>query len=213
MATMGARRRGVFVLGGIGVLLIAGAFAVRLATGDRIGAAPDTSSKAVSAVRPDDLKSLRNHDGQRFSFTGMRGRTVVMNFIFTHCPVSCPLQTRALIAIQRTLPRPLQARVHFLSVSMDPARDTSSVLKQYATTLGADLRNWSFVTGGDDEIAWLHKHFNAQVKRAARGQFDHRVAVYLLDANRQLIQTYTGDLDQARLVKEIGEVDSLYNKS
>ena len=37
-------------------------------------------------------------------------------------------------------------------------------------------------------------------------------AVYLLDANQNLIQTYAGDFDQSRLAKEIGEVDSIYNK-
>jgi protein SCO1/2 len=162
---------------------------------------------------PNDLSSLINQDGDQFSFERLKGRTVVMNFIFTHCPSSCPMQTRALTAVQRTVPKSLQHRVQFVSVSMDPARDTPPVLKQYASSLGADLTNWSFVTGADEEITWLHQHFDAKVKRIDGGQFDHRVAVYLLDASGRFIQRYTGDLDQPRLAKEIGDVDSLYNRS
>jgi len=176
-----------------------------------LGAAKLRPSSAGVAT-PNDLKSLVDQEGKRFSFDQLKGRTVVMNFVFTHCPVSCPLQTRALTAVQRALPRSLHDRVQFVSVSMDPARDTPAVLKQYALALGANLTNWSFVTGNEDEITWFHKHYNAQVKRTEGGQFDHRVAVYLLDANQNLIQTYTGDFDQSRLAKEIGEVDHIYNK-
>ena len=167
---------------------------------------------AAGIASPRQLTSLADQEGKRFSFDRLAGHTVVMNFVFTHCPVSCPLQTRALTAVQRALPASLQGRVQFVSVSMDPARDTPTVLKQFALAMGAGLTGWSFVTGNDDEITWLHNHYNAQVKRAAGGQFDHRVAVYLLDANQNLIQTYTGDFDQARLAKEIGEVDHIYNQ-
>ena len=169
-------------------------------------------SSAAGIAAPNDLKSLVDQNGERFSFDRLKGHTVVMNFVFTHCPVSCPLQTRALAAVQRALPQALRGRVRFVSLTMDPARDTPAVLKQYARTMGADFTNWSFATGNEDEITWLNKHYNAQVKRTAGDQFDHRVAVYLLDANHNLIQTYTGDFDQSRLTKEIGEVDSIYNK-
>ncbi len=171
------------------------------------------AQKASSWSSPFDLKTLVDHDDNSFSFDRLRGRTVVMNFIFTHCPMSCPLQTRALASVQRALPKTSEKRVQFVSVSMDPARDTPAVLKQYASTIGANLVNWSFVTGSDDEINWLHQYYNLRVKRVGGGQFDHRVVVYLIDANGRLIQKYTGDVDQARLVREIGEVDTLFNKS
>ena len=194
------------VVGVVAVFLAAGSTALWWTT----KRGPSSPSVITS---PTELASLEDHEGKRFSFDRLKGRTVVMNFIFTHCPVSCPMQTKALTAVQQALPKALHDRVRFVSVTMDPTRDTPPVLRQYGATMGADLTNWSFVTGQADEIAWLHKHYNAQVKATDGGQFDHRVAVYLLDANRNLIQTYTGDFDQVRLVKEIGEVDGLYNKS
>jgi protein SCO1/2 len=201
-ASAGRRRRIVAAVG-VAALVVA----VTLGSWHRLRA-----HRLPSLTTPDDLQSLVDQEGKSFSFVHLKGRTVVMDFIFTHCPSSCPMQLRALIGIQRALPAALQSHVQFVSVSMDPARDTPAVLKAYAASLGADLGNWSFVTGADQEITWLHQYFHLRVKPIEGGLFDHRVIVYLLDATGRLIQKYSGDLDQARLIKEIGEVDSLFNK-
>lgn len=192
---------GAFLLAGVG-------FVTRRAKDDL-----KSSQSAHTPDHPNDLTSLVDQEGGRFAFESLKGRTVVMNFIFTHCQTSCPLQTQALTAVQRALAPSLQGRVQFVSVSMDPERDTPPVLKRYASKLRASLGNWSFVTGDEREITWLHQHFGAQVKRMGGDQFDHRVAVYLIDANGRFVQRYAGDLDQPRLVKEIGDVDGLYHKS
>jgi protein SCO1/2 len=164
---------------------------------------------AASITSPDALRGLVDQDGRSFSFERLKGRTVVMNFIFTHCAVSGPQQTRALAEIQRALPAPLRERVQFVSVSMDPARDTAPVLKQFASGVGADLAGWSFVTGDEHEIDWLHRHYNLQVEKTDGDPLDHRVIVYLLDSGGRLIQRFTGELDQFRVAQEIGTVDSL----
>jgi protein SCO1/2 len=166
-----------------------------------------------SFASPFDLSTLIDQEGRRFSFAELKGKTVVMNFIFTHCPVSCPAQTRALTLIQRALPKPLAPRVRFVSVTMDPERDTPPALKQYAAAIGADLANWSFVTGDPGELGWLHRFYDVRVTRSTPGQFDHRVVVYLLDATGRLMQKYSGDFDKPRLLREIGEVDHLFNKT
>ncbi|HKP61720.1 MAG TPA: SCO family protein [Polyangiales bacterium] len=120
---------------------------------------------AINAATPSRMCNPACQSEVAFSFQRLRGRTIVMNFIFTHCAASCPLQVRALTAVQHALPADLSQRVQFVSVTMDPARDTPSVLKDYAARMGAQLENWSFVTGHPAEIAWLHQHFGAQVKR------------------------------------------------
>jgi protein SCO1/2 len=168
---------------------------------------------AVSPKAPSELVSLVDQENAAFSLQRFEGRTLVVTFIFTHCQTSCPLQVQALTGVQRALTRALSSRVQFVSFSIDPERDTPAVLKQYAAAMGARLENWSFVTGHPQEISWLHQHFGAQVKRLSGDQLDHRVAVYLLDANGELAQKYTGDLDPLRLAKEIADVDRLYNES
>jgi len=158
---------------------------------------------------PAGLRALTDQEGRRFSFSALAGRTVVMNFLFTRCALSCPMQTKAMVTLQHALPEALRQRVHFVSVSMDPAHDSASVLKQYATAVGADLANWSFVTGDEQETDWLSRYYNIQPKKQSNGQIDHRVAVFLLDARGQLMQKFTGDLDLARIAQEIGDIDKL----
>jgi protein SCO1/2 len=167
---------------------------------------------AASPKTPADLISLVDQDKRPFSLQRLEGRTLAVSFIFTHCQTSCPLQVQALTGVQRALSRELSKRVQLVSFSIDPERDTPAVLAQYASAMGANLENWSFVTGHPQEIAWLHQHFGAQVKRLSGDQLDHRVAVYLLDTNGQLAQKYTGNLDPLRLAKEIADVDRLYNQ-
>lgn len=167
---------------------------------------------AVSPTTPSDLVSLVDQDKRPFSLQNLVGRTLAVSFIFTHCQTSCPLQVQALSGVQRALSRELSTRVQFVSFSIDPERDTPAVLAQYASAMGVDLENWSLVTGHPQEISWLHQHFGAQVELLTGDQLDHRVAVYLLDANGQLAQKYTGNLDPLRLAKEIADVDSLYNQ-
>lgn len=158
---------------------------------------------------PQDLVSLLDQEGRPFSFAGLGKRTVLVNFIFTSCPVKCPTQTRDLVALQRALPPPLQARVRFVSVTVDPERDSAAVLKRYATALGADLASWSFVTGTQSELDWLYRFFSVGVAALEGGQYDHQMGAYLLDARGRVMQRYTGDIDKPRLLREIGAIDAL----
>jgi len=168
---------------------------------------------APSLTQPSDLVSLVDQANEPFSLQQLKGRTLVVTFIFTHCQTSCPLQVQALTRVQRALSPELSKRTQFVSFSIDPDRDTPAVLAQYAAVMGARTDNWSFVTGHPQELTWLHQHYGAQVKRLSGDQLDHRVAVYLVDANGELAQKYTGDLDPARLASEIADVDRLYNQS
>jgi protein SCO1/2 len=209
------RRRQVVAVAVFGCAVAGGAAAWRLAdwrVDQRSVGKPAVSMAAWQS--PEDLTSLVDQDGRPFSFRQLQGRTVSLNFIFTNCPVSCPLQTRALTQVQHAVAKAGETRARFVSVTMDPTRDTPELLRRYAAAVGANLANWSFVTGSPEEIAWLHQHFNAQVTARDGGQFDHRVAVYLLDAGGRLMQTYAAQpLDEHRLAEEMQTVDRLFNKS
>lgn len=200
---LGRRALAVLVIAAVGLAVIA----------LREESAWRASPPAISPHDPADLPSLVDQDGEAFSWQHLHGRTVVMSFIFTHCQTSCPLQLQALAGVQRALSPALSKRVQFVSVTLDPERDTPTVLAKYAEASGVRLDNWSFVTGHPQDITWLHQHFGAQVKRVSGDQLDHRVAAYLLDASGQFVQKYVGDLDPVRLAREIGDVDSLYNQS
>jgi protein SCO1/2 len=156
---------------------------------------------------------LLNQRGEPFAMEQLRGKSVVLNFIFTHCPGICPLQTQALRRVRAALPERVRERVQFVSVSVDPERDTPEALAAFAAQQGADEENWTFVTGPAPELSALGESYSAHALPAGAGPLDHRTEVRLIDAEGRLMQTYTGNpLDEPRLAREIQTVDELKRK-
>lgn len=110
--------------------------------------------------------SLVDQDGRPFDLTQTRGKVVLLSPIYTHCPDICPLTTSKVKQIQERLKAAgLSGEVQLLSVSMDPQRDTARVLKAFAANYGADLSNWAFLTGPEDQTNLLIKDLGMYVER------------------------------------------------
>jgi protein SCO1/2 len=73
------------------------------------------------------------------------GKVWIASFIFTHCPDECPLMTAEMARLQSNLVH--MADLRFVSISVDPDRDTPAVLAQYAERFDADPGRWFFLTG------------------------------------------------------------------
>ena len=82
--------------------------------------------------------------GKPFDLATARGNVTVYDFIFTNCAASCPMMTRTMGALVKRTDR--SQPVRFISISVDPLRDSPAVLASYASRSGADER-WSFLTG------------------------------------------------------------------
>lgn len=155
--------------------------------------------------------SLSTHVGDPFSLEALHGKTVVLNFIFTHCSSVCLTQTQTLVRVREALPESLRERVHFVSVSIDPTRDTPAVLREFAEKFEADLTSWSFVTGPAAEIDLLKERYAVQALPEGADLLDHRADVRLIDPRGRHLQTYAGrPLDEERLVREIAIVDEMF---
>lgn len=93
----------------------------------------------------------------RFYDDLIKGRTVLISFIYTSCPTICPVVTARLSQVQDKLGDAVGRDVFFVSISIDPETDTPAKLKAYAQTFGAGA-GWTFVTGDGPTIAMLrHK--------------------------------------------------------
>jgi protein SCO1 len=193
-------------------LVCAGAVVVALVVAGRpVDAASSAASSPASTRRASDR--LLNQRGEPFAMDQLRGESVVLNFIFTHCPGICPLQTQALRRVRAALPESVRERVQFVSVSVDPERDTPEALAAFAAQQGADDEHWSFVTGPAPELSALGESYSAQALPAGAGPLDHRTEVRLINAEGRLMQTYTGNpLDEPRLAREIQTVDEIFNR-
>jgi protein SCO1/2 len=96
--------------------------------------------------------SLVNENGQRVSLDANKGYVTVYDFIYTNCSGTCPMMTASM---RRLTPRVSKdANVRFVSISVDPERDTPPVLRDYAKRVRNDDR-WTFLTGDRKTIVDL----------------------------------------------------------
>ena len=75
-----------------------------------------------------------------------------INFIFTNCQGACPLMTKNLTFVRDMLGGEVGKSVHFVSISIDPTRDTPAAMKEFAQTHDADHAGWTWITGKKSEI-------------------------------------------------------------
>ena len=89
--------------------------------------------------------SLVERSGRPLSAGDLRGRVWIADFIYTQCRDSCPLQSRAMAALQADLNAYDDLRS--VSITVDPLTDSAALLSRYADRYGADPERWLFLTG------------------------------------------------------------------
>lgn len=95
---------------------------------------------------------LVDENGRNVRLGAMKGSVTVYDFIFTSCSGTCPIMTNNMRALTAKVEK--DAPVRFVSISVDPARDTPQVLAQYAKRVRNDAR-WTFLTGDRNTIVDL----------------------------------------------------------
>ena len=136
--------------------------------------------------------SLTTQDNRPLAWADLRGKPIVLTFIFTRCRSACPVLTAKLVDIQRRFSLEQKGLPQFVAVSIEPAHDTPDVLKAYANNFGADLRAWSFLTGSPAAIAELARRYAVYVKRQADESIDHTFLTSLIDSDGIIRVQYQG---------------------
>ena len=102
---------------------------------------------------------LTNQNGEtvRFFDDVLKDKVVVINFIFTNCEGACPLITHKLTLVRDRLEGYIGDPIQFVSLSLDPARDTPAAMKEFAKTHHADHEGWVFLTGEPENLDYIIK--------------------------------------------------------
>lgn len=179
------------------------------------GTMPDARQSDTTSSLATEFSELRlrDQDDRPFDLTAVRGKVVLLNFVFTGCAATCPTQTRELAALQEALPTSLRRDVRFVSVSVDPLGDTPAALRAYGRSAGADFSSWIFATGRPQDIERLGERLRLFRDGAVAGRpEDHTTALWLLDGDGRLMQRYV-DVDRPRLIQDLRQVRDLAERS
>jgi protein SCO1/2 len=158
---------------GIAATLVAATLFVT--SGQAVAGEHDHHHMAPEAPVPDEAESppirvpdvsVVTQEGRKVSFYRdlVKGRVVVVNFIYTTCTAICSPMTANLHEVQRLLEPEYAKRVHFISITIDPKTDTPAVLKTFAEQFKID-GNWTFVTASAKNQAKLQKGFAVSMAR------------------------------------------------
>jgi len=152
---------------------------------------------ALSAVAPEAEPAppfeLVDQDGAPRSLASLRGKAVLLDFVYANCPGPCPILTGTHVRVQKLLAdSPAKERVWLLSVTLDPERDTPAVLRRYAEARGARFDNWSFLSGSKPEIEDVLARYGVGKMPAPGGEIQHVVVSFLIDPEGRIAKRYFG---------------------
>lgn len=102
---------------------------------------------------------LINQDGEtvRFFDDVLKDKVVVINFIYSNCEGACPLMTHKLSLVRDRMEGQIGDALRFVSLSIDPARDTPAAMKEFAKSHHADHDGWVFLTGKPENLEYIIK--------------------------------------------------------
>ncbi|GKS69436.1 SCO family protein [Nitrosomonas sp. PY1] len=98
----------------------------------------------------DDLLIDQHGASHRFVSDLLSHHVVLINVIFTNCRDACPIQTQKMQVVRRQLGKHFGTQIAFLSLSVDPKRDSPVALKAFAEKQQANIPGWWFLTA--DEV-------------------------------------------------------------
>lgn len=150
--------------------------------------------------------TLIDHANQRFRLEDVRGRPVLLFFGYTSCPDICPTTMSrimgALARVGRSAPE-----VVTLFVSLDPARDTPAVLKDYVGSFKTPLVG---LTGTSQDVNRVAAAYHASFQPVQTGTpnylVNHTSAIFLIDRRGKLRQYFKNDEDPDALAAALRAV-------
>lgn len=97
----------------------------------------------------------------RFYSDALKGRVVLVNFVYTQCGDACPLLTAMLVLTKRELGEAFGKEVRFVSISIDPHNDRPQDLAKFARKFDAVHPEWLFLSGEPARVERVVKKLGA----------------------------------------------------
>lgn len=171
---------------------------------------PAVDYHVPSAGDPVPDFTLTNQDGRTIHLGQFKGKTVLLTFIYTRCPMPdyCPKMNQNLAEIEKALAADSKAygATHLLSISFDPKNDTPAALKQYAQRYvhGARSTHWEFAVPPEKELASLTEWFDVGITADQSGAITHSLSTVLIDKDGKVAGFYpSNDWSPAELAQKM----------
>ncbi|WHX38886.1 SCO family protein [Mesobacillus sp. AQ2] len=144
--------------------------------------------------------TLLTMDEEKYTFGEDTDTIKLVEFIYTNCPDICPTTTQEMNLLRNDLIKEnvYGDKVQFLTITIDPYRDSPEVLRKYMENFGLENDgNWIFLTGDpantleeQQKIKNVADTFKFQYRDPGNGFYVHSTFTYLIDENNKFIKKF-----------------------
>lgn len=139
--------------------------------------------------RPLPTVVLETAQGERIPLSSLRGRWLLVDFIYTRCTTYCMVQGGVFARVQRELAGPIaRDKVALLSISFDPRHDGPTQLAGYLQRMGGRGERWIVARPADAAgLQALLRSFGVVVLPDGLGGYVHNAAINVVDPQGRLV--------------------------
>jgi protein SCO1 len=153
----------------------------------------------ANAQIPEGITLLTMNE-EKYTFGEDTDKIKLVEFIYTNCPDICPTTTQEMNLLRNDLIKEnvYGDKVQFLTITIDPYRDSPEVLRKYMENFGLENDgNWIFLTGDpantleeQQKIKNVADTFKFQYRDPGNGFYVHSTFTYLIDENNKFIKKF-----------------------
>jgi protein SCO1/2 len=176
-----------------------------------LGPSGATLSTKKPVLKPGEVVPdfvMTTQDGKAIKLSDLRGKVVVLTFIYTRCPLPdfCPASDAAFGELAKVLGevRERADQVRLLSLSFDPEHDTPEVLRAHAQRRGAKPPLWSFAVARHDELEKVAEPLGLSYG-PMKNEIIHNLSTAVIGPDGKLVQLYLGKAGTAWTVGEVSQ--------
>ncbi|QOR67456.1 SCO family protein [Cytobacillus suaedae] len=170
-----------------------------------------TLYRQASMDLPEDVV-METAYGEEYVFSELEPKVRLIEFIYINCPDICPATTHKMKQLREKLEAEgvFGDKVEFLTITIDPERDTQHALKQYGKAFGIEnQKDWVLLRGSDEATQQVAEAFDFLYRDPGNGMIIHTTSTYLIDEENHIIEVlgmdkqFDTDKVFAKIMKEI----------
>lgn len=129
--------------------------------------------------------------GEEYSFSDLPPKVRLIEFIYINCPDICPATTHKMKQLREKLEADgvFGEKVEFLTITIDPERDTQKALQQYGKAFGIEnQKDWVLLRGSEEATQKVADAFDFLYRDPGNGMIIHTTSTYLIDEENHIIE-------------------------
>lgn len=193
------------MLAGLGAVILV----VALAVGGRLGLFAGGGGHPGAGIPSiGGAFTLTDQIGKVVSDQDFRGKYMLVYFGYTFCPDVCPTSLSAMATALDSLPKPVEAQIVPIFITVDPERDTQEVLKSYVGNFHPRLIG---LTGSDEQIRDVARKYRVYYQKVDQGKdaaylMDHSSIVYLMGSDGKFLTHFSHTTPPEQMAETITRV-------